>query len=276
MFPPEEKDSHDIHCKTHFARELLVFQPTRRWCSEAGQAKVAVNVTEKRLEYVSLKRECVIDVTAFQCDQIRATCSQCLKAKDARPCPGYRDEQTLEFFDESREVARKARGKQAVKLRRRESGLEYSSSSSESSTSSPPEPDELCLVVFRGGSPISFQESSVSRALLPSVENLGPRSFLANYVLSDSDLCAGHMQNLPLWKMTQSTTRQVAVEAVGLAGLSSQRSDPRLMAKARHQYAMALQMTKGHVEDPSRCKQDRTITAVAFLGLFEVRPPYRC
>ena len=79
------------------------------------------------------------------------------------------------------------------------------------------------------------------------------------------------MQNLLSWKTTQSKTLQVAMGAVGLAGLSNQRSDPILMAKARRQYALALRMTKSHLQDSTQCKQDRTITAVALLGLFEVR-----
>lgn len=97
------------------------------------------------------------------------------------------------------------------------------------------------------------------------------RYFLANYVVHSADLCSGHLENLSSSEATKSKTLQVAMEAVGLAALSNQRNDASLMAKARHQYAMALRMTKGHLEDPLRCKQDRTNTAVALLGLFEVR-----
>ncbi len=90
--------------------------------------------------------------------------------------------------------------------------------------------------------------------------------------MNDSDLGSGpgHMQNLLSWKSTRSKTLQVAMEAVGLAGLSNQRSDPILMAQARRQHALALRMTMGHLQDLAECKQDRTITAVALLGLFEV------
>jgi hypothetical protein len=91
--------------------------------------------------------------------------------------------------------------------------------------------------------------------------------------MSDSDKCAGHMQNMLSWKTAQSKTLQAAMGAVGLAGLSNQRSDTSLMARARHQYAMALSMTNAHLKDPSCCKQDRTISAVGLLGLFEVGLP---
>jgi hypothetical protein len=89
--------------------------------------------------------------------------------------------------------------------------------------------------------------------------------------MGDSDLCAGHLQNLLSWKTTQSKTLQVAMGAVGMAGLSNQRRDPIMMAKARQQYTLALRMTKNHLQDSTRCKQDRTFTAVALLSLFEVR-----
>lgn len=158
-------------------------------------------------------------------------------------CPGYRDELALLFCDESSEVVHKAQAKQALKLRRR---------ANESSTCSAKEP-------------------SVSCAPRLSPDTHGTEYFLANYVVNDSDSSSGHMQNLLSWKSTNSKTLLVAMEAVGLAGLSTQRSDPVLMAKARRQYALALRMTKTHLQDFAQCKQDRTITAVALLGLFEVR-----
>lgn len=63
------------------------------------------------------------------------------------------------------------------------------------------------------------------------------------------------------------------MKALGLAAMSNQRSDASLMAKARCHYNIALRMTRGHLQDPLRCKQDRTITAVALLGLYEVSLP---
>ena len=77
------------------------------------------------------------------------------------------------------------------------------------------------------------------------------------------------------------------MKAIGLAAISNQRSDASLMAKARYQYTIALRMTKGHLQDPLRCKQDRTIAAcarvgsarfaaVALLGIYEVRYLYHC
>lgn len=105
---------------------------------------------------------------------------------------------------------------------------------------------------------------------MPALEKQGIHFFLANYATADSEFCLGHLQNLLSWKVTRSQTLQAAMEAVGLAGLSNQRSDPSLLAKARTQYAVALRMTKSHLADADRCKQDRTLTAVALLGLFEV------
>ncbi|ERF73253.1 hypothetical protein EPUS_03085 [Endocarpon pusillum Z07020] len=207
----------------------------------------------------------------IRCDQIRPACSQCLKSRDGRLCPGYREELALRFCDESNEVAHKAQVKEVLKLRRRAHGSVNPSDSSEASSGSSSDFDGLCLTSLRNKSSIcSFKGSSLPGAPGPSVETQGIQYFLANYVTSDPDLCSGHMQNLLSWKTTQSKTLQVAMEAVGLAALSVRRSNPILMANARRQYALALRMTKSHLQDPAQCKQDRTMTAVGLLGFFEV------
>jgi hypothetical protein len=168
-------------------------------------------------------------------------------------------------------VARKAQAKQVIKLLRRERQPDNAPNSSKFPSKGSPESYDPYAVFFGTQSSLSsLQSPTVSCALVPSRESQGIRYFLVNYVMDDVDFCAGHMQNLRSWKTTQSKTLQVAMGAVGLAGLSNQRNDLSLMAKARHQYALALRMTKGHLADPSRCKQDRTITAVGLLGLFEV------
>lgn len=244
---------HFLYCHS-CCRKEIPSPASQRWCLEADQAQDVVNAAERRFGYVRPDLVCASDVTGPQCDQVRPACSQCLKSKDGAPCPGYRDQQALKFLDESSQVALKVQRKQLSKPGRQEYGSETSNSSSDSASSSPPGSDE----------------SPLSSALAPSLENQGIRYFIANYVMPDSDLCSGHLQNLLSFKTTQSKTIQVAMEAAGLAGLSNSTNNPSLMAKARQQYAMALRMTKAHLADPSRCKQDRTFTAVALLGLFEV------
>jgi hypothetical protein len=192
-------------------------------------------------------------------------------------CPGYRDEQALRFCDESSEVARKALAKQAIKLPKRQYQSQTSRSSSESSSSTSSQSHEPSSAAYSYGSAPGMYSISVSGALgRPPLESQGIRYFLANFVVSDADRCAGHMQNMLSWETAKSKTLQAAMGAVGLAGLSNQRSDASLMAQARQQYATALSMTKAHLKDPSCCKEDRTISAVAILGLFEVRLPCQC
>jgi hypothetical protein len=174
-------------------------------------------------------------------------------------------------------VARKAQARQVIKLPKRHYQSETSRSSSDSSSGTSSQSEEPSSALFSYGSAPGMYCFSVSRALgRPSLESQGIRYFLANFVISDSDRCAGHMQNMLSWKTAQSKILQAAMGAVGLAGLSNQRGDASLMAQARHQYATALSMTKTHLKDPSCCKQDRTISAVALLGLFEVRLQCQC
>lgn len=187
-------------------------------------------------------------------------------------CPGYREELALRFCDESSEVAQKAQVRQLIKLRRRAQESANPSDSSEASSSSSSDSDGLGVISLRNqSSTCSFKQPSVSRALGTLLESQAIQYFLANYVISDQGACSGHMQHLVSWKTTQSKTLQVAMAAVGLAGLSNLRSDPILLANARRQYALALRMTKSHLQDPAQCKQDRTLTAVALLELYEVR-----
>lgn len=173
-------------------------------------------------------------------------------------------------------MAQKAQVRQLVKLRRRAQESVTPSDSTEASSSSSSDSDGLAVISLRNESSTrSFKQPSVSRALGPSLETQGIQYFLANYVISDQGLCSGHMQNLLSWKTAQSKTLQVAMGAVGLAGLSNRRSDPILLAKARREYALALRMTQSHLLDSAHCNQDRTITAVALLELFEVRSIHR-
>ncbi|KAF7505700.1 hypothetical protein GJ744_000549 [Endocarpon pusillum] len=207
----------------------------------------------------------------IRCDQIRPACSQCLKSRDGRLCPGYREEAAFRFCDESSEVAHRAQLKQVFKLRRRALGSVNPSDSSEASSSSSSDSDGLYLISLCNKSSIcSFEESSLPGAPRPSVETQGIQYFLANYVTSDVDSCSGHMQSLICWKTAQSKTLEVAMEAVGLAALSVRRSNPILMANARRQYALALRMTKSHLQDSAQCKQDDTMAAVRLLGFFEI------
>lgn len=271
LFFSSKKDVHSSCLRTDFAAELSSITKSPQWFSEAGQAKAVVNVVGKRSEYVAPSSECVRNLTDLQCDQIRPACSQCQRSKDTRPCPGYRDEEKLRFFDESSEVSRRVQDKQVNKLRKRDIKYQILRNSSGSTTSSP-ESDGPVREFSHDEFPVSSTRSlCVSRVLFPPLESQGIRYFLANYVMSDSDFCAGHMQNLLSSKTTRSKTLQVAMGAVGLAGLSNRWSDSTLMARARNQYAVALRMTTSHLQDPSSCLQDRTISAVALLGLFEVR-----
>lgn len=205
---------------------------------------------------------------------MRPSCSQCLRSKDRRPCPGYRDEQSLQFFDESSHVAQKAKAKQAQKEKQRQPEPESPELQSPDLQVIPFNPEEPDPLLWFGSDPstIFFPKSPSSVGLGPTIESQGIKFFMANYAMPDTDLCAGHLQNLLSTKTTQSHTLQTAMAAVGLAGLSNQRKDAVLMSRARENYALAIRLTQERLEDSVRCREGRTITSVALLALFEVRP----
>ena len=71
---------------------------------------------------LSLHNSRVPILTVFQCDQIDPACSQCLRAGKA--CPGYRDQLSLLFRDESEKVVRKAKTSKSTAEHRKTSRVE--------------------------------------------------------------------------------------------------------------------------------------------------------
>lgn len=73
----------------------------------SNQSQYTCRKTTAPPRHLSLHSSRVPILTVFQCDQIDPACSQCLRAGKA--CPGYRDQLSLLFRDESEKVVRKAK-----------------------------------------------------------------------------------------------------------------------------------------------------------------------
>jgi hypothetical protein len=61
----------------------------------------------------------------------------------------------------------------------------------------------------------------------------------------------------------------IAVHASALAAFAAERDDVNLMARARMQYAKALQRTNAALAAPDEFLDDGTLASILYLGLFE-------
>ncbi|CZR58016.1 related to negative acting factor [Phialocephala subalpina] len=197
-----------------------------------------------------------------KCDQIPEGCTQCKRAK--RSCPGYRKQGDLIFRNESSNVIRKfkakeARQKQAVSIRTKASA----SPTSDEDTNA----EEASLEV------VQQQDTQLDAfsLLAPSIEDRATGFFVANYVLGMNGPSRGHLDYIGEISRIQVLDEGLvcSMKAVGLAGFAHAEHAPSLMKNARYQYMLALNATNAALRDPVEVKKDTTLLAIIILGIFE-------
>ncbi|PWY88786.1 C6 finger domain protein [Aspergillus sclerotioniger CBS 115572] len=237
----------------------------------------------------------------IRCDQGRPTCSQC--AKGNRSCPGYRDQLSLMFRDESQQVIRKARSgttARKAKASRKpspESGMITLGDSRTTTASSSPAPasssaseillgfDELVSL-----SP-QYLESDLVRfddVVYLSPQGLEQQIIRHSLVLQpsyqptqDDAICFFLRQNTwigPLWSEKEATptsspshkAMMASLASVGTAMLSRARKSTAMKVAAEKEYGRALQLLTSAVSDKQQAKYNATLAAVLMLAIFEV------
>ncbi|KAL2068906.1 hypothetical protein VTL71DRAFT_15244 [Oculimacula yallundae] len=203
-----------------------------------------------------------------KCDKVPEGCTQCKRAK--RTCPGYRIPGDLIFRNESSNVIRKFKAKEA---REKQSISKASQPHSHSSGPSPPFADDdwenvsdtSLELIPREDVPLSVF------SLAPTIEERATGFFLANFVLGMSGPSKGYLDYL-----TQVTRNQVvedgllsSMKAVGLAGYAHSVHAPSLLKNARYQYYRAIQSTNASLRDPEEVKKDSTLLSIMILGIYE-------
>jgi len=189
-----------------------------------------------------------------KCDKIPEGCTQCLRAK--RECPGYRSQGDLIFRDESTNVVRKFKAKEA----RKQAALELSL------PVSVPAEEDRSLEIVRQQDPhlSSFQ-------LAPTVDDLATGFFISNYVIDNTHPARGYLdpiETMPRFGHFDEGLLS-CMKAVGLAGFAHASHAPHLMKNARYQYVRALQSTNAALRDPVSVKKDSTLLSIMILGIFE-------
>ncbi|KAI5460054.1 hypothetical protein BGZ63DRAFT_406001 [Mariannaea sp. PMI_226] len=231
----------------------------------------------------------------IKCDKVKPECSQCMRV--GKKCPGYRDQLSLMFRDESSKVIQKAHAQwgvgdasdDAAQPQACASSTACSSEFSMSSTSSwATSPLAIASHQTLPLTPPSsaLSPSSLSRppttnglpptptALDPSLEERGLQFYLNRYLIGhpDEPKTSADLASIEwLW----DPSLQDIMTAIGLASLSNLRGDRNLMLAARQKYVQALQQTGKLIQTSVAPDFEVSMRGVIMLAMFEacVRHP---
>ncbi|RAL05170.1 Zn(II)2Cys6 transcription factor [Aspergillus ibericus CBS 121593] len=239
----------------------------------------------------------------IRCDQARPTCSQC--AKGNRACPGYRDQLSLMFRDESQQVIRKARTEattRKAKSSRRKSpdsaislgdgcGTAASSPAPASSTTSDLlEFDELVSLVPQNSerdlvrvedlvyfTPQYLEQHIYRHSLLLQPSYQPTKVDAICFFLRQNAWIGSFWSKLdatPDYVLKTATSSHKAMMAslasVGTAMLSRVRKSTQLRIAADKEYGQALQLLTSAVADKQQARDNFTLASVLMLAIFEV------
>lgn len=195
-----------------------------------------------------------------QCDQNPEGCGQCKKAK--RECPGYRVPGDVIFRNESDNVIKKFKAKEA--RTKTKAVVKFPASLPMPAEGSDVDSEESMEVVRQFVPALSY-------ALAQSIEERATIFFVANYIIGDSGPTRGHLDYLQDLYHTDTLPESLmtSIQAVGLAGYAHAVRAPSLKLNARYLYVRALRATNAALRSPTEVKKDSTLMAIMVLQIFE-------
>lgn len=177
-----------------------------------------------------------------QCDLRQPSCSQCIRAK--KECLGYQDPNALRFFDQTKDVTRKARSRTLARKLDKSPPV---------GTDEPASPPSLLTTMSW---PNSLEDKAWSHVFTYYVGNQ------ANH---------GMLGFLPeLLSARPSDGLLAIVKSLGLACISRIHSLHDARRASNEQYSIALRETNKDLQDPVTAKSDSTLAAVVLLSMYEV------
>ncbi len=230
-------------------------------------SKGCSNCRIRRIKVTPTLRQhfCYLRLTVFQCDQIDPACSQCLRA--SKVCPGYRDQLSLLFRDESKKVLRKASvPKSTAEYRKSSRGQAHSTGNSDCSAATCPTSQAL----------VAPPPTVPRRSLSPEYLDEGIIFFFTQYVTLKSNFPTGKFDLLDspiLATLLVNDSVNNAVSSVGYAGLSNVTNNPEHMVIARKKYATSLRNMTLALKDTANADLDAAFKSVILLAAFEVSLP---
>ncbi|KAI2639667.1 hypothetical protein GGS26DRAFT_277816 [Hypomontagnella submonticulosa] len=206
----------------------------------------------------------------IKCDKKRPECSQCIRV--GKKCPGYRDQLSLMFRDESSKVIQKAHAQWGSSGSPTDpsGGLALASSSSsvsawasESPSSSSDSPPAATPVPQREVAP-----ERVPKKVDLSMEQQGLQFYINRYLMGHPDSPRTGDQVAAYFSSADAA--QNIMIAVGLAGLSNLQGDKNMNLFARSKYVAALKQTGQLIASNDPSGLIPRLRSVVTLALFEV------
>ncbi|CAG8152670.1 unnamed protein product [Penicillium salamii] len=195
----------------------------------------------------------------IKCDQARPTCSQCWVA--TRACPGYRDQQSLMFRNETAAVIQKAKG----------NGLAYRASRGKMATPEPAQP-----LLWSNESVYGDQCPSLSPYLLNTITSDCIFQAICFFFSSFSDLTTTRLAKDCMCDGTLPETAsgeralKASIASVGLANLANLHNSSDILRSAKKSYSVALNAINAALGDPMQTTQDTTLAAILCIFLYEI------
>lgn len=233
------------------------------WYIAVDQAKDAGNAAHEKLKYgnQSSKLSSVGSHVHIQCDETQPHCVRCLRAN--RQCPGYRDQLSLQFRDESQSVVQRAKAakhapisqKQRNSLVKTDLKNKANEDLSPSHSTSDP-PDQYYLLPLN--------------PFRVDIKDQASCFFFHTFSwIGDSLISKAGLDNYPGAPLGEKALL-AGIISVGQSSLANITGSHSLKLSARSQYVAALGHTNAALRDPVQVKQDTTLTAVLVLSLYEV------
>ncbi|KAK3368065.1 hypothetical protein B0H63DRAFT_403914 [Podospora didyma] len=198
----------------------------------------------------------------IKCDKVLPQCTQCIRV--GKICPGYRDQLSLMFRDESTKVIRKAHAQWGASEAGESSGSSPTSASTGASPASSQSSQSLTPPSGSQSSPTSLHKeiggTKVDRAI---------QFYIEHYVIGLPDEPqVGQELRGKSWVHTPETRGIMA--AVGLASLSNLTGDKEMQTLANQQYGVALRTIVNSLKNIQGLDLEVSLRAVVNLALFEV------
>lgn len=202
----------------------------------------------------------------IKCDKVKPDCSQCVRV--GKKCPGYRDQLSLMFRDESSKVIQKAHAQWGFGEGPEAANTTPSPTASRSQAS--PDPSESSPSTTRATSPPSpTTHDGALVQISPTQEDQGFNFYVHRYLLGHPDEPRNASELKSCSWLWEPTLRDVST-ALGLASMSNLNGDKALMVDARRRYGNALRTAGQLIVADSNTSVDTTSRLVVQLALFEL------
>ncbi|KAI0512578.1 hypothetical protein F5B22DRAFT_297379 [Xylaria bambusicola] len=205
----------------------------------------------------------------IRCDKKRPECSQCIRV--GKKCPGYRDQLSLIFRDESSKVIQKAHaqwGNPGSPADGAESSSQAGSSLESSAISVLSR--RLPYMSANEAQAIMASKSKIPRRVEPNIDQRGLKFYVERYLLNHPD-SPRTPELMDLYFGDGDAMRSVMI-AVGLAGMSNLLGNKSMSLVARSKYVTALKQTGQLLVTASQDRKSfmKPLRSIVTLALFEV------